>query len=654
MDSPAVFLPQGYGTALAAIALYWLLLGLPGFVLLRRYLPAALECGGVGAVSISYLASFVVLSPVSIAAYVLHLPFWVFSVAVALVLALALAWCVRERAHFVLRRPSWIAVACSALIAADMLLGLRVGSNFGGDGRYHVARVRILLDLGFNNWDPLVPGHRFDAVYHTNLYHALIGASAQLTGIQAAAAWALCWFWAKLACAGALYRLSWAALGERWLAWISAAAFALWMASNSILAYPNMLSPYWLVPLALAFLVELRSSAQRTSAVIGLAAVAWVMPQVHSLYYVFVCLIVGLVIAPALLVRRMRKQSHRELTWALIALALGAPFLGVTFWKRSHASPPPAITRAHPAPADLQHLPWPTDLDSKRIASRDRGFIELGGGLVMLDPAQYLAPTSQQFQLLVLLAAGMAFGRRRRQMAVLAGAVAVVLAFVYVPPLCSLLARAAGALWIVRRLIGIPPAVHLALFPGALTLWLPAVLARERLHVVWLGAALAYAYLHGVDSKAWKRADYVRTALAEKPLYGVLRGHAMRRALCSRNIPSEALVATPLDEAGLSADCSAYPLALPVAEPSHGVRDMTQRRVDALVLLDPGSEAAKRLAILRYYHMRHLWVRGYANFLALRKAYKPWLVKVDQYHKDRVFTLDLKKSVSQRPRRSLR
>jgi hypothetical protein len=128
----------------------------------------------------------------------------------------------------------------------------------------------------------------------------------------------------------------------------------------------------------------------------------------------------------------------------------------------------------------------------------------------------------------------------------------------------------------------------------------------------------------------------------------------MRRELCLRNVPREAVVATALGEIGMTQACSAYPLALPLREPTHGVKDMTQRRVDALALLDPDEDAGKRIAILRYYDVRHIWVRGEKNFGALRRAYQPWLVKVDQYHGDRIMTLDLKKRVNPQPTPSLR
>jgi hypothetical protein len=421
-----------------------------------------------------------------------------------------------------------------------------------------------------------------------------------------------------------------------------------------------MVAPYWLLPLAFALTVELCPGPARAWPLIGLAAVAWVLPQVHTLYYVFACLLLAPVLGVMIIARRARKQPRRELTWALLVLALGAPFMATTLWARAHRGVPAPTASAHPAPADPNHLPWPSDFYAKRLVSRDRGFLQLGGGMMMLDPRPHLQPGSQQLQLIVLLAAGVAFGRRRRQFAVIAGVAAMALALLYIPPVCTMLAKAAGAPWIVRRMIAVPAALHLALFPGALGLVLPAALSRPALQGVWLAASLVHAYVNGVDGdKRASRSEYLAAGFSGHDLYSGLHGAAMRRALCLRNIPREAVVATALDEIGVSSACSAYPLALPLTDPVHGVRDMTQRRVDARVLLDPKEDVGKRLAILRYYHIRYFWLRGGKSFGSLQKAYRPWIVKVDQYHGDRIITLDLKRGpkpsrVTQLPKPSLR
>src|SRR5205085_10713593 len=104
--------------------------------------------------------------------------------------------------------PSPLAILAATLITGDLLIALRAGSHVSGDARYHAARVRMLLTHGFNNWDPLVPGHRFDLVYHSNLYHALIADGAKLSGLDGPAGWAFALFFAKLAACSAAYHLT--------------------------------------------------------------------------------------------------------------------------------------------------------------------------------------------------------------------------------------------------------------------------------------------------------------------------------------------------------------------------------------------------------------------------------------------------------------
>jgi hypothetical protein len=650
MDSQAAFLPQGYGFALAAVALYWLLLALPGFVLLRRYLPEALEDGGLGSVSVSYLASFVVLSPVSILGYALHLSLWVMSGAfVFAVIASAIALGRDPPKLLSPRQVSIVALVAVALIAADMWFGLRTGSHFGGDGRYHAARIRTLFDHGFNNWDPFVSGRRFDDVYHTNVYHALIGASAQLAGVDPAAAWAFTWFFAKLVCAGSAYRLAWAVSGERWIGWVSSAVFAVWMAPSALLPYPNMLSPYWLVSLAIAFFVELQSSTRRRVAIAGIAASAWVMPQVHALYYVFVCLL----LAPLLLLRSSLAAraggSRREWVAALLVLALGAPWLGVTMWHRANPAPQAAMAPGHPRPMDAASAIPLKAAAGKRAAARTRDFIQFESGMLVLNPS-HLQLRGTQFQLLVLLAFGLAAKRRRAQWMAATGVVAVVMAALYVPPLCTALAKLAGAPWIVRRLTTIPVVLYLALLPCLPSMASPERFARPWTRVVWLGLGLAYAVARGVDSKPWERSAYLRHGWSGRAEYGALHGHAMRRVLFQRNVPSQATIVAPFEHAGtLGVFCDCYPLALSLTDPNHGIKDMDQRRADVSVIFDPTVPAEQRIALLRYHRVRHLWVKANKNFQALRRAYRPWLIKVDAYNKDRVFTLDLKRRANPQP-----
>ena len=60
-------------------ALFWIALALPGYVIVRRFWTGDLRAGLPGVIALSYLATFGLLSPVSIVGYVLGAPLWVFS-----------------------------------------------------------------------------------------------------------------------------------------------------------------------------------------------------------------------------------------------------------------------------------------------------------------------------------------------------------------------------------------------------------------------------------------------------------------------------------------------------------------------------------------------------------------------------------------------
>ncbi|MFI5308206.1 MAG: hypothetical protein ACHQ53_12675 [Polyangiales bacterium] len=646
-----VFLPQGYGTALLSAAAFWLLLALPGYALVRRLWPAALGGGPLSALALGYLFSFALLTPVAVVGYAFRLPILVLSCALVVGVAAACRSLFRDRKAFVLRRPSFIGAVSIVIIVADAVLGLRSGSNFGGDGRHHAARTRMLLVHGFNSLDPLVSGGRYDDVYHSNLYHALLASSAQLIHVQAPAAWAFSLFFAKLACCAAVYHCAWSILAERWVAWCASALFALYMAPLSTDSYPNTLGVYFFLLLGVALLVQVVRAELDAWPLWGLAALALVLPQFHALYYVFACLL----FAPVLLLARLAKgvggivrASSRQLAIALLVLALGSPWLGATFWYRAHQP------RARPSAAapGLVHAPLPSDTRSlpayaRARARQDRGFVQLGGGWTMLDPGSALDPQGAEMQLLGILALGLLFSRRRRELAVVAAVALLTALLLYAPPLCTALIKVAGAPWIVRRLSAMSSALHIGLAPAMLFSLAAQIWPKPWLHAGCFGLSLAYAYTFGVDSGAWTRATYLERGVSGKWQYNGLRGHARRRALFTRAVPFGAPIAVAPQRSGeLVVDCDCYPLALGLDQSTHGVSDMEQRRADTDWLLGGGGHLRDRVALLRHYGVRVLYVRGDREHRGVKRAYRRLIVKTDEYRKDRVVTLDLSRASS--------
>lgn len=680
MEQAPTFLPLGYGFTLFCIAAFWLSLAAPGYVLVRRFWPQALTGGALSALALGYLFTFALITPVCALLYALRAPMAMLSSVLVVAILGSCALLYRARRSFAMPSVSWIAIVSGTIIAIDLVLGLHSGSNFGGDGRYHASRVRMLLVHGFNSWDPLVPGGRFDDVYHSNVYHAVMAASAQLTGLEAPGAWAFALFFAKLAACAATYHLVFTVFGERWTAWCAITIFVVFMASQSTLSYPNMLAAYWLIPLAAAFLVEAIAAKHPVWPALGLAATALVLPGVHGLYYVFAALVMGAVLLAALVwtrVRPVQGLTTRNLLLAMLVLGMGVPWFGVRAMGRAAtaqtqlqarnaqiAKPPlpqavtvPAVsadaTDAADEADDTDEATASTAPAKRKLpryalarAKRNRGFIDLGNGQMMFDIERFLRPGSGQLQLLLLLAIGARIGHRRRALLPLLGVTCVILVMLYVPPVCTALIKIAGAPWIVRRLSALLGVLHLAIVPALLFSLAARAIAKPIVRALCLVVGMLYAYVRGVDDSVWTRAAYLeKGAKGGSALYNGLRGHARKRALFARTVPFEATIVLPPQRSGeLVMACDCYPFALGLDQSGHGIRDLDERRAATEILLGRDADLATRVALLRHYGVDRLYVKKWEPFRMLRRVYRHMLARTDTYRKDRILVLDMRRA----------
>jgi hypothetical protein len=628
-----------------AIASFWLLLILPGYALLRRLSPASLEGGGLGNVALSYLATFALLSPVSIAGYLFQLPLWVLSAAIVASVVIAVVWLGRELLRGQRRLPaiSPLAVLVTLVVTADMVLGLRKGSTLGGDARYHMARVRMLLASGFNDYDPLLASGR-EQVYHTNLYHALMAASAQLSRLFAPDAWAYSWFWAKLAAAGAAYYLGWTLFGKRWIGWLAALVFVLSYATLATLPYPNNIAVYWLLAMGLAFGVQAFALEGGVRPAIGLGATALALVQLHALYFVFAVMLIAPFLGLRLGISLLRRRpGRRDLIVALLALGLGAPWFASAAWERIH----PVFegsTAGALATAEAPAQPAPPRRDW-----RSKGFIIRDDGMLSLDPRGFWDIDNQNVQLFIALLVGL-LSRRRAQFAALGIAVGTAMAVLYVPQVCTPVARAAGAPWIVHRLAMTIALMHDVVFPVAL--FLPFL---ERFSRGWLialqGIAVAVsaysAWHYGVDSERSTRKQYLAKARSGTELRTFLDWHEWRHKFFAAAIPVGAVAAVPTlkptDFADFLIDCDCYPLAIAKKRGSRGVDDMAERRQAVALLLGARGNLHMRLVALRRYGVRHLIFLGHAPFTSeIETIYHPVTRGLAQIRGVTVLTLDIR------------
>ncbi len=654
-----------------AIATFFALLALPGLAALRRFQRPMLGEGVLAAIGPSYLASFALLTPVSVLGYALRWPITVLAVAYVVAVSIALLalwpslWSSLRAAYAVraLPRPDWLSLVVGLLVAADMLLAARVGGHPLGDGHYHLGRVRSLLDYGFQSWDPRSAARSFDAAYHTNLYHARLATAAKLTGLPPYEVWAYALPWTKLLSAAAIYRFALVAVGKRSAALVAVACAVLWSLSRTTFVYPNALAPYALLPLALSFGLELGQRETRVVGALGLGLGAIALAQVHTLYYVFLCIALG----PCLLVvLGVIQRDVRALALSAVLL-VGAPWL----WQSARRGPvgPEAAASVEDEADDGEDEAGSVSEAAERQDEREadeaddeaeqaerasgrvqlslarkerrhsRGFVPVAGGLTMLDPSALWHPETTRLHLVLALGCGLLL-TRRRQLAMLAGVALTLLLVLHVPWLCTPLVRAAGAPWIVRRLIGVQDAIAIGTVPAVLAYLVSGTSSAWPRLLLALTVSLGYGQLQGIDARAWKRKDIVADAISGKPLRRWL-GSQRRRSELLADVPSGAVLVTTLGRAPeIAGICDCYPLAFLPEHGNHGMFDMAQRRVAQHQILDPRTPLDERLALMRRFGTRHIHLGRTAKARKLQAALGEALVDTRRSPAGMLFVVD--------------
>jgi hypothetical protein len=594
-----------------AIQAFWLLLALPGFALLWRYDRASLRGGVLAGLARSYLASFMWLTPISVLGHIWHWPLWTLSAWYLLGLGLGLLSLACDSSW--LRRPRLPGTAAAlggALLLLDLVLGARAGTHAGGDAGYHIARVRVLLELGLNSWDPLIADLRIDSVYHTNLYHALLACSAQLTRSDPGWAWLEAWPFAKLLTAAGSYQLALVVFGRRWLAWLAATSTLAWYVAYSVLPFPNTLAPAALLPMGFAAGIEALVGKPSYRPAGWLAASALALAQFHNLNAAFLAIVVGPCLLAGCLRRWLtRRPGTRQLWLATLAVGASLPWLIVPALPHVHA----LLSRVSAAPATAalsgsnESAASAADGAStlKKTHKADR-LTHLDNGLYVMLPYELLGPSDRNvLGVCALLFAGLF--ARRREIWLLGAFVAVACAWLVVPTLCTLLLRALGAAWAVIRIATIFPIALCTLIPAALWVSFTRLHQLRAFRVGSELAGIALAVFYGERTgnhpsyEYWKAATNLQsrnTALAIQE----------RSAFFAASIPSGATVlANPRWDYNLPMHHRAHTLALSEGRGWHGVDDMAERRADTEEFFRRATSGERRLEILRKYAVHHIY-----------------------------------------------
>jgi len=362
--------------------IFWAVFALPGYALGRGALPGLARFGRVlappegsgllAALAYAYLGSFLLLAPLSLACYALAAPLFVFSAGLSALGALA---CVGVlRAGLVRRWPAaWRAESLVPWLVLLALLALqsRTGAWLDGDATFHLGRIRVLLQHGFSNRDIYLREYHFQHAYHSNLLFPVYASVAQLTKQSYLESWFHTQAWAKLLVAAGHYVLGFMLSRSRHAGYFLACCIITLNAGETYSLYPNTLCVGFLLPMLLALGFSCISDGPEVTRrdVLALAAIVFVMAQLHALYVIYGALVLGPLLAVGWL-RPQAPHTRRMCLAALLSFALAAPFLLVSmFGYRSEAAlaaapeeaeppevkkgPPPGIASTTPARASI-------------------------------------------------------------------------------------------------------------------------------------------------------------------------------------------------------------------------------------------------------------------------------------------------------------
>lgn len=587
--------------------LFWLALALPGYAFVRRFWADDLRSGLLGTISISYLASLALLSPVAILCYVLRAPLAVFSIACVLLIVIAALDITLQKGWRPLGSMFLAALGIELLIVVlDMALGGWTGAFFGGDAKAHLGRIRFLLDRGFSNDDPSIAVPYFFPIYHTNLHHALYAACCQITRQDLFGVWFVSLAWAKLVVASGAYYLAWTVFDRHWPAWVAALACIGHRGPVNFLIYPNQLSPFWLAPLGLAFALQACRAGPPRSCAVKLACVSLVLGQFHGLYVIFLAVLTAPLLTGGLaaaLWKRRRADAVRRGA-CLTALAVGLPFILISKIGNTAAEALPA------------HL-------ASTIKDPEHYFVSAENGGRVRDPANALNLFGGGAWGTLAVAAGLLAGlleRRRGEVVKLLVAPALVAVMLYTPPICSFLLRHAREAWVLQRIEFIFPVVFMVLSAPSVAYLIEAKLRYRLVRGLVAAGALLLAIPFAEQSHPWTwRRILLAAQLPYEERITSVRETRDLSGFLRESLPAGSTVLAALPMARdlvMLTDC----FVISSASASNGVTDWVQRRKDLLLLLHKDTPWDQRRELFRKYDARYFfpsasadWARGHVK-----------------------------------------
>ncbi|MCB9707196.1 MAG: hypothetical protein H6714_00195 [Myxococcales bacterium] len=614
----------------------WGILILPGLAVARRLFPDDLRNGSLGTVSISYLCSFALLSPLVIPCYWLELPLWTFTSVIVVVVGVGAYDAIRELGTY---KPSIsisvVSVLGSLVLIADLTLSAIYGGYMDGDAAFHTSRIRMLTDHGFNNWDPYLYPHQFSSVYHTSIYHALIACISHFTKQSYLLSWSVTLLWAKLVSAASVFYVAIKIFRDRNAGWIALIAISLW-SYNALpihnplrwhyLALPHNLVPLWMFPLFVGGIMDLWEGRSK-NAWLKLATVLLVTAETHMLYSLFLCVFLGIFLC---LWTIRTTITERRVRWKVIATCL-ILLTPLPFWilERYGAR----IVNHHgteESPARVAHLdqPSPTSTNDLRLfdipikeivhkskdtksSNRKLTFLRLSDGRKVVDPLPWTKPSDYHFWLAISFLLALSF--RKKEVVWLACCVGIAMILLYHPSIFSiLLSKLRMRDWAIGRIEAIFAIAGYVMIPNMAVASLGLIFSKPLGQLVIAMLMLNW----GLRPRAEQQFEW--PIVKRRPNAFTL---ASERVVLQRSIPVGSTVLADLVEAKRLVQLhNCYVIAANRMSPK--LRGVTQRQNDVRYLLNSRHPWKTKHAILEKHRIRFLYTRTERTRVVALKSLK--------------------------------
>ncbi len=324
------------------------------------------------------------------------------------------------------------------LVALDYVIYSKIGGVLtpGGDAYYHIARVGVILQQGFNLAAPFSQ-FAVETSYYYNVVHGIYAVGAFITGSEPFEFWRFAgafirsMIWVSIYClAESLFR----AVKSGWLhVPLTSTGFArltlifvifVYGMNFVYAAFPGQVAVLWMhcLLLGLSYLLVHRSSLGAFAVVTS----ALLLPFSHPTYALMSACLVGLVLALTMLTRIQRKKETIVLTISLVVLLIG-----------------PAISKLLTG-----------QLTSGQTAIASSAYTNLGGLLVrrveLLVAQQWVMTALVIFGTVTTLVV-LAKKRKHKRLLILFGVVTLLWWFImYVPGVLNI-AALAMPLWVAAR-----------------------------------------------------------------------------------------------------------------------------------------------------------------------------------------------------------